>query len=395
METALEGVRILDLSRVLAGPFSSMLLGDLGADVIKVEAPNGSDETREWGPPYKGGESAYYLCTNRNKRSITIDFKQEKGKEIIKTLIKNTDVLIENFRTGKLKKMGLGYEEVKKINPGIIYCSITGFGQTGPYRNYPGYDYIVQAMGGLMSITGEENGPPVKVGVAVADLYTGLFAVIAILSALRVKEKTGEGQYIDLALLDAQVAMLANVASNYLIGGIIPKRFGNQHPNIVPYQAFKVSDGEIVVAVGNDEQFKRLCNLIDRNDLANNPLYQTNKERNINRKSLIQELQQIFLTKSKNEWFQLLSKSDIPISPINSIDKVFENPQLKVREMVVDITHPTAGKISIVNNPIKFSKTKVKITKHPPLAGEHTKEILLELGFSIADINRLKEEKII
>ncbi|MDI3328006.1 MAG: CoA transferase [Alicyclobacillaceae bacterium] len=381
MNQPLSGVRILDLSRVLAGPFCTMILGDLGADVVKVEAPRGGDETRAWGPPFAGKVSAYYLCANRNKRSIAVDLKTPEGREIVRRLAAASDVVIENFRPGKAEELGVGYAQLKAIRPDLVYCSISGFGQTGPYRHLPGYDFVVQAMSGLMSITGEADGPPVKVGVAVADVFTGLFAAVGILSALRVKERTGVGQHIDLALMDAQIAALVNVASNYLVGGRVPGRYGNQHPNIVPYQTFEAADGEMAVAVGNDRQFRRLCEVLGRPELAEDPRFATNDRRVENREVLIPLLQERFREKDRKAWMAALAEHEIPCGPIQTLDQVFADPQVQARELVRTLVHPTAGEVPVVFNPIKLSETPAQIRRHPPELGEHTEEVLLELGF--------------
>lgn len=395
MSGALQGIKVLDLTRVLAGPYCTMILGDLGAEVIKVEAPGGSDDTRAWGPPSIGGESAYYLCANRNKRAITLDLKSSKGQEVLKKLIAQSDVIIQNFKTGTLDKWGLGYEELKRINPKIILCSITGFGLNGPYKDIPGYDYIIQAMGGLMSITGSEDSGPMKVGVAIADIITGLYAAIGILSAIHERTDSGEGQSLDISLFDAQISALANVASNYLISGLIPKRLGNQHPNIVPYQTFPTSDGEMVIAVGNDRQFKKLCSVLDLDHLGEDERFSTNPKRVENKDELVKNLSEITSKKAANEWLTLFSQQGIPSGPINNMKQLFEDPQVKAREMVVELEHPTAGSIPFVGSPLKLSRTPVEMKRHPPLAGEHNIEVLLEIGYSNEQIQELKKLKVI
>ena len=374
----LHGVRIVDLSRVLAGPYCTMVLGDLGADVIKVESPEG-DETRGWGPPFAEGESAYYLCVNRNKRSIVVDFKTEEGRTVIHQLIKGSDVLVENFRPGILSRYSLDFETVSAINPSLIYCSITGFGQTGPLHDKPGYDFMIQAMGGLMSITGEANGEPMKVGVAVADLFAGQNAVIAILAALQARTQTGKGQHLDISLFDSQVGMLANVASNYLISGNLPKRYSNAHANIVPYQSFQASDAWFVVAVGNDRQFERLCEVIGNWGLVSDERFNSNSNRVKNREELVSILRPIFLTKTSMEWLSLLEATGIPCGPINTLDKVFSMPQVEAREMLVHMKHATIGDLSLVGSPLRFSDTPVEYKLPPPRLGEHTEEVLKEL----------------
>ena len=378
---SLNGIRVLDLSRVLAGPYCTMVLGDLGADVIKVESPEG-DETRGWGPPFVGearGESAYYLCVNRNKRSIVVNFKTDEGQTILHELIKQSDVLVENFRVGTLSRFSLDYESVSRVNPGLIYCSITGFGQTGPLHDKPGYDFMIQAMGGLMSITGEPEGEPMKVGVAVADLFAGQNAVIAILAALQARTQTGRGQHLDISLFDSQIGMLANVASNYLISGSLPKRYGNAHANIVPYQSFQASDAWIVIAVGNDKQFARLCEMIGKSELAQDSRFVINPGRVEHRDELITLLKPIFLEKTASEWLSALDGAGIPCGRINTLDKVFAEPQVEAREMLIHTEHPEIGDLRLVGSPLKFSDTPVDYKLPPPRLGEHTEEILREL----------------
>lgn len=394
----LNGIRVLDLSRVLAGPYCTMVLGDLGADVIKIEAPEG-DETRAWGPPFAGeapGESAYYLCVNRNKRSIVVNFKTDEGRAIIRKLIKQSDVFVENFRPGTLARFSLDYESILANNPELIYCSITGFGQAGPLRDRPGYDFMIQAMGGLMSITGEPDGEPVKVGVAVADLFAGQNAVIAILAALQARAQTGRGQHLDISLFDSQLGMLANVASNYLISGHLPKRYGNAHANIVPYQSFRASDEWFVIAVGNDKQFEKFCEVIGKLELARDLRFHLNSSRVKHREELINLLQPIFLKKTAGEWLVLLETEGIPCGPMNTLDKVFSMPQVEAREMLIEMDHATIGKLSLVGSPLKFSETPVDYKIPPPRLGEHTKQILKELvGYSLEQITDLQARRII
>ena len=374
----LNGIRVLDLSRVLAGPYCTMVLGDLGAEVIKVESPEG-DETRGWGPPFAAGESAYYLCVNRNKRSMVLDFKTDKGRAILHELAKRSDVLVENFRPGTLKRFSMDYETIATLNPQLVYCSITGFGQTGPLRDRPGYDFMIQAMGGLMSISGEPDGEPMKVGVAVADLFAGQNAVIAILAAFQVRTQTGKGQHLDIALFDSQVAMLANVASSYLISGNLPKRYGNAHANIVPYQSFQASDSWFVIAVGNDKQFSRLCEIIGKSELGQDSRFVTNSSRVENREELIAFLKPIFQEKTTSEWLSALDAVGIPCGPINTLDKVFAEPQVQAREMLVHMEHLKVGDLRLVGSPLKFSETPVDYKLPPPRLGEHTEEVLKEL----------------
>lgn len=374
----LHGIRVLDLSRVLAGPYCTMVLGDLGADVIKVEPPEG-DETRGWGPPFAEGESAYYLCVNRNKRGVVVNLKTDEGKNVLRDLAMQSDVLVENFRPGALKKFGLDFETLCELNPRLVYCSISGFGQTGSLRDKPGYDFMIQAMGGLMSITGEPDGEPMKTGVAVADLFAGQNAVIAILAALQARNLTGAGQSLDISLFDSQLGWLANVASNYLISGNLPKRYGNAHANIVPYQSFRASDGWFVVTVGNEKQFEAFCKVIGKLDLVNDVRFAANSVRVENRDVLIELLKPVFETKTVNEWLALIGNK-FPCAPINNFEQVFSMPQVKEREMLVKMEHPTIGELPLVGSPLKMSATPVEYRLPPPLMGEHTEEVLRELG---------------
>jgi crotonobetainyl-CoA:carnitine CoA-transferase CaiB-like acyl-CoA transferase len=392
---ALEGVKILDLTRVLAGPFCTMILGDLGADVIKVEGSLTKDDTRTWGPPYTGGESAYYLCANRNKLAISLDLKSDQGKEVFKKLLADSDVVVQNFKTGTLDKFGLGYEEMKKIKPQIIFASITGFGTNGPYKDLAGYDYIIQAMSGLMSITGDQESGPLKVGVAIADVLTGLYTVIGILAALHERNYSGQGQQIDISLFDSQISALINVASNHLISGLIPKRLGNQHPNIVPYQAFSTNDQDLVVAVGNDKQFERFAQLLEMPDLAQDEKFKTNPKRVEHREELIQIISQKMKTKPSQHWQELLHIAGIPNGPINNIEELFQDPQVHARNMVVEMAHPTANRIKLVGSPLKLSRTPVEMRRYPPLYSEHTETVLASLGYTSNEIKDMKENKII
>lgn len=393
----LSDITVLDLSRVLAGPYCSMMLGDLGADVIKVERPQVGDDTRRWGPPEAGGEAAYYLCVNRNKRSLTVNLKHPEGQALIRKLARQSDIVIENYMVGTLDRLGLGYEDLRKENPGIIYCSITGFGQDGPYKDQPGYDFMIQGMGGVMSFTGDPEGPPMKVGVAIVDITTGMFACSAILAALRHREKTGQGQYIDMALLDSVVAWLANVGSNYLVSGELPKRYGNAHPNIVPYQPFLTRDNTyIALAVGNDQQWQKFCQLAGLDDLAHDPRFTTNPERVKNRDTLIPLVARAMLKRPADEWLAELGKLRIPCGPINTFDKVFSDPQLLFRGMLAEVPHPTAGTVKMVASPMKLSQTPCDIKRHPPLLGEHTEELLqARFGLSTAEIESLRQNGVI
>jgi crotonobetainyl-CoA:carnitine CoA-transferase CaiB-like acyl-CoA transferase len=374
----LNGVRVLDLSRVLAGPYCTMVLGDLGADVIKVEPPGG-DETRAWGPPFAAGESAYYLCVNRNKRGMVVDLKTVEGQVALQTLARKCDVLVENFRPGTLARYGLDYTALRPGCPRLVYCSISGFGQTGPLRDRPGYDFMIQAMGGLMSVTGDPDGEPMKVGVAAADLFAGQYAVIAILAALQAREQTGEGQYIDISLFDSQLGWLANVASNYLISGKLPERYGNAHPNIVPYQSFAAADGWFVLAVGNDRQFARLCELVGRPEWGRDERFATNAARVTHREELVASLNPVFVLRRVGEWLSALESADIPCGPIHTLEEVFAEPQVAAREMLVRMEHPTIGSLPLVGSPLKLSQTPVEYRLPPPRLGEHTEEILREL----------------
>ena len=389
----LHGIKVLDLSRVLAGPWCSQNLADLGADVIKVERPGTGDDTRGWGPPYLKDaegrdttEAAYYLSCNRNKRSITIDIASPEGAELVRKMAAKCDILIENFKVGGLKKYGLDYESIKAVNPRLIYCSITGFGQTGPMAPLPGYDFMIQGMGGLMSITGERDdlpgGGPQKAGVAVTDLFTGMYSTVAILGALQERHNSGLGQHIDIALLDCHVAMLANQTLNYMTSGVAPKRAGNAHQNVVPYQVFAASDGHLIVAVGNDSQFRAYCGVLGRPDLAANPDYVTNTQRLNNRVALIAELEAIMATRSRDEWIADLQKAGVPSGPINNIQQVFEEPQVQAREMWRTIPHPVAGSAPTTASPIRYSETPIEYRLAPPMLGQHTDEILEELGLT-------------
>ncbi len=409
MAGPLAGYRVLDMSRILAGPWAGQLLADLGADVIKIERPKCGDDTRSWGPPYlkdrEGNDTedaAYFFCANRGKKSVTIDITCPEGQEIIRQLARQSDVLIENYKVGGLAKYGLDYHSLSKINPKLIYCSITGFGQTGPYAKLPGYDFLIQGMGGLMSVTGEPDDPekgtgsPTKVGVAVTDLFTGLYASNAIQAALIERQNSGLGQYIDLALLDVQTATLANQASNFLVGGVVPKRLGNAHPNIVPYQAFPTSDGHIIIAVGNDQQFSRLCDALGEADLASDERFKTNAARVNNRKSLCDVIQQNLKQHGSAHWLDKLKQHKVPCGPINTIEQVFEDPQVLAREMVVSSPERRSGEVKMVGSPIKYSRSLTEEFLAPQQLGESTEKILKDyLDYSATDISKLRNRSIL
>ncbi|HEY5670245.1 MAG TPA: CoA transferase [Anaerolineales bacterium] len=394
--SALAGLRVIDFSRVLAGPYCTMLLADLGADVIKVEHPQGGDDTRQWGPPWLDGESAYFLSVNRNKRSLTLNLKHPKGRELAHQLAISADILVENFKVGTMAKYGLDYETLSQQNPGVIYCSITGYGQNGPDRDRAGYDFIVQAEAGLMSIIGPPEGPPYKVGVAIVDITAGMFASHAILAALYSRQQTGRGQMIDIALLDSQIAWLANVAQNYLVSGQAPKRYGNAHPNIVPYEVFQTSDGYLALGVGNDKQYQRLCDVAGRTDLRDDARFQTNPGRVTFRDELIPKLQEVFRSRPTATWIEQLSAMGIPVGPINDIPTVMQHPQVQARQMVQIIQRPDGKDVPQLGPVAKYSATPARIYRHPPALGEHSQEILRQdLNLADHEIEELILEKVI
>ena len=383
--TALDGIRVLDLSRILAGPSAAQLLGDLGADVIKVEKPGEGDDTRKWGPPFVMGrdgrpttESAYYLCANRNKRSIEIDIASADGQVLILELLEKADILIENYKVGGLKAYGLSYEQLKDRFPRLIYCSITGFGQTGPYAQRAGYDFMIQGMGGIMSVTGEANGAPMKVGVGIADVMTGMYATVGLLAALRHRDQTGEGQHIDLALLDTQVSWLINAGTNYLVSNEIPPRYGNGHPNIVPYQVFPTADFPIIIAVGNDSQFRKFCEQVGLDGIADHPDYATNVARVKNRDVLANIISIGMKKQNRDHWISVFEKVGVPCGPVNNLEQVFHDPQVQHRGAVVNLPHPEAasGSVPVIANPLRFSKTPVQYRRAPPIRNQHATEIL-------------------
>lgn len=396
MDPPLKSIRILDLSRSLTGPFCSMILADLGAEVIKVEVPEVGDMTRSWGPPFIGGESAYFLCVNRNKKSMTLNLKTEKGKKILYRLAEKCDVLLENFRPGVTDKLGVNYETIHEINPRMVYCSISGFGQTGPYRDWPAYDIVVQGLGGFMGITGEFDRPPVRVGVAITDILAGAHAAIAILSALIARKTTGKGQWIDVSMLDGAVSWMTYMAANYFATGKVPERMGSAHPNIVPYQCFETKDGKYInIAIGNDRLWTNLCKVLGLKKLAQDPRFATNPKRVKNRNELISMLTKIFSTKIRDEWLEILGR-EIPCGPVYTMDEIFSNPQVLHRGMLVEIDHPVAGKIKQIGIPMKFSETLEEIKAPPPLLGQHTEEILkIFLKLSENEVSQLRKEKVI
>jgi crotonobetainyl-CoA:carnitine CoA-transferase CaiB-like acyl-CoA transferase len=380
---ALSHIRVLDLSRVLAGPWASQILADLGADVIKVENPDGGDDTRHWGPPFmpdENGEpteeSAYYLSANRGKRSVCIDMRSPEGQARVRELAKNADVVLENFKVGGLAKYGLDYANLSAINPGLVYCSITGFGQSGPYRERPGYDFLIQAMGGIMSITGSPETGPQRVGVAVSDIMAGLYATIGILAALQEREQSGLGQHVDLALLDTTAAILANQASNYLVGGVLPGLIGNTHPNVVPYQVFATRDGHCIVAVGNDRQFRNCMTELGLPELGQDERYATNRARIQNRDRLVAIMEEKLRERDRDEWLARFAAAGVPCGPINTMEDVYQDPQILHREMVVTLDHPENKALKVTGNPIKLSRTPVEYHRPPPRLGEHSDEIL-------------------
>ncbi|MGP5332182.1 CaiB/BaiF CoA transferase family protein [Pseudomonas helleri] len=404
---ALSHLRVLDLSRVLAGPWAGQILADLGAEVIKVERPGNGDDTRAWGPPFlkdaygeSTGEAAYYLSANRNKQSVTIDFTKPEGQRLVRELAAKSDILIENFKVGGLEAYGLDYASLKEVNPQLIYCSITGFGQTGPYAKRAGYDFMIQGLGGLMSLTGrpegEEGAGPVKVGVALTDILTGLYATVAILAALAHRQHDGGGQHIDMALLDVQVACLANQAMNYLTTGVSPKRLGNAHPNIVPYQDFPTADGDFILTVGNDSQFRKFAEVAGQPGWADDPRFASNKQRVANRAVLVPLIRQATVFKTTAQWVEQLEAVGVPCGPINELAQVFADPQVQARGLAFELPHALAGLVSQVGSPIRLSETPVEYRRAPPLLGEHTQEVLARvLGVTTVDLELLRHSGVL
>lgn len=395
MRHALEGLKVIDLTRVLAGPYATMLLADFGAEIIKIEVPKTGDDSRAFGP-YVNGESAYFMSINRNKKSITLNLKTEEGKDILKKLVSQADVLVENFRPGTMEKLGLGYELLKEINPKLIYAASSGYGHTGPYSQKPAYDAVVQAMGGIMSITGQVGGKPTRVGTSIGDIAAGLFTAIGVLTALNYRNETGKGQKVDVAMLDCQVAMLENAIARYTSTGDVPKPGGNKHPSIVPFESFGTNDGDIMVAAGNDNLFQKLCSALELEDAANDARFATNPLRNENYEALKPILDKAFAEKSIDEWRSILDEAGVPNSPINTIDRVVEHPQVMARDMVQTVKHKVAGEVKMPGVAIKLSETPGMIESAAPLLGEHNEEILKEyLNMSNEDINSLKEKGVI
>jgi crotonobetainyl-CoA:carnitine CoA-transferase CaiB-like acyl-CoA transferase len=391
----LAGVRILDLSRILSGPFATMIFADLGADVIKLENPRTGDDTREWAPPYQGDQSAYFLSVNRNKRGIAVDLKTAQGREIALRLVDRADVLVENFRPGTAARLGLGYDDLHARNPGLIYASISGFGQTGPYASEPGYDAIAQALGGVMSVTGEADGEPVRVGNSAADLGAAMWAAIGILAALHERHTTGCGEWIDISLLDGQIASLTYLAGGYFASGEVPRRYGSAHPSIVPYQALQTADGHLMVAVGNDTLWRRFAPLIGLPELVDDPRFDSNPQRVANRAQLIPLIERALARRGSVAWADELSRVGIPAGPINNVAGALEHPQVAARDMVVSAEHPSAGTLRMTASPIKLSRYTATVRRPPPTLGEHTDDVLGELGYSATEIATLRDEGIV
>lgn len=391
----LDGVKVLDLSRTLAGPFCTMMLGDMGADVIKVEQPGSGDESRRFTPPSWNDESCYYLSSNRNKRSITVNLKSTEGKAIIMKLVRDADILVENFRTGTMEKLGLGYEELKKLNPRLIFCSISGFGRTGPEKNRAGYDLLLQGFGGLMSITGEEGGPPVKAGMSIVDLTTGMFAVYGIMNGLFAVRKTWKGQFIDVSLLDGQITLLNHMATGYMATGKPAGKMGSAHPSLVPYQAFRAKDMDVILAVANDGLWKKCCTALEWSDLLEDVRFEKNVDRVAHRVELVKLISDKLIFWESKDLFEILDSHGVPCGPIHTIDQILNHPHTKAREMMIPIQHPTIENLQVPGFPVKMGDTPQSVRYYPPLLGEHTEDVLSELGYSTEDIQRLKTKQII
>lgn len=403
---ALSGLVVLDLSRILAGPTCTQILGDLGAEVLKIERPGRGDDTRGWGPPFlkdqagkETAESAYYLSSNRNKSSVAIDLASKEGQDLISRLAAKADILVENFKVGDLKRRGLDYESLKQVNPGLIYCSISGFGQTGPYAQRAGYDFLIQGMGGIMSLTGfadEDGGTETKCGVGIADVMCGMYATVSILSALNHRHRTDEGQYIDISLLDAQVSWLINQGAGYLVSGDVPGRLGNGHPTIVPYETFPAADQSFILAVGNDTQFQKFCEIAGASDLARDPLYAKNADRVRNRKQLVPLIRRLTIEKTAAEWIEILEQAGVPCGPVNDLKQVFDDPQVRARNMRITLPHPLSGEVDLIGSPINLEKTPVSYEKAPPLLGADTRNVLAQhLGLTDSQISQFAEQGIL
>jgi crotonobetainyl-CoA:carnitine CoA-transferase CaiB-like acyl-CoA transferase len=403
MPGPLSHIRVLDLSRVLAGPWAGQNLADLGAEVIKIERPGAGDDSRAFGPPWvkdrAGNEtkdSAYFTSANRGKKSVTVNLAVAEGQALVRELARGSDVLIENYKYGDLERYGLGYKQLRDVNARLIYCSVTGFGHTGPYRERPGYDFMIQGMGGMMSVTGEPDGEPQRAGVPIADIITGMYASIAVCAALAHREHSGQGQHLDLALLDSQIALLAYQNTNFFATGVPPRRIGNLHPNIVPYQPFRAADGELILACGNDNLYRRFCEAAGCPELARDPRFATNGKRVENRAELTRLLGDVFSKRTKREWLEVLEAAGVPNGPINDVGQVFEEPQVKARGVRIELEHPAAGKLPMVASPMRFSGTPIDYRRAPPLLGQHTAEVMRELlGKTDADIARLREAGVI
>lgn len=395
MASSLQAIKVIDLSRVLAGPYCTMILGDLGAEVIKVEAPGGSDDTHQWGPLYQNTDTAYYFCANRNKRGLTLNLKSAEGREVLLRLLEGADVLIHNFKVGSMEKWGLGYDDLAGRFPSLVYCAISGYGQTGKYKDCPSYDFLVQGMGGMMSITGTEESGPMKVGVAIADVATGLYAATGILAALHERERSGRGQQVSISLLDSQISLLVNVASNYLIHQQPPIRYGNQHPNIVPYQTFEASDGTVIIAVGNDGQFARLCAMLGKPEWVVDSRYATNPQRLAYRSEIVGLLAEELKRFTTEELLRQLKEYNIPGGPLYGLPELFADEVVVQQQMKIEVEHPRAGALPMVGSPLKLSRTPVQYVAHPPGIGEHTDEILQEHGWAAEAIASMREKGIV